>query len=248
MQNNNTDKKEVSKCCGVKIWECKTGAFGSGKDINHCSKCYKIIPAPIKEVCICENPHIESNMCKPYCSKCDKLFIPAPIEEGKECYNCNSAQYTYIDKNSKLCKDCSPAPITVNVREWEKKLEDFKFYEYSHSENDQQNCHSLYKECSVCHISSDCGASRKDCRHPWKKYKWGKCNCGADEKWNELKDFIKSLLSQQDKEWKEKVARIDEMKIKDSKLTTHEQTWYKNAGYNQAIDDIINILNTPNNE
>lgn len=77
---------------------------------------------------------------------------------------------------------------------WEIELEDFKFNDYCHEDTDCHVCSSYYKECSVCERSSDYGASTKKCRHPWKKYEWGKCDCGADKNWNNLVEFIRKLI------------------------------------------------------
>lgn len=72
------------------------------------------------------------------------------------------------------------------------------------------------------------------------------CACGTEKgNCNErLKQCISLLLSQQSKEWKEKVAKIEGMKYYNPLWEISERDKIRN----QAIDDILSILNTPNNE
>ena len=76
---------------------------------------------------------------------------------------------------------------------WEIELDNFRWNEYRHEENDGHVCSSFYKRCSVCHLSSDYGATSKECRHPWTKYELRECDCGADKAWSELVTFVKKL-------------------------------------------------------
>lgn len=54
-----------------------------------------------------------------------------------------------------------------------------------------------------------------------------------------VEDFISTLLTSQ---FQSLYEEVDEMSKVDKKLTTHEQTWYHNAGYNQAISDMKSII------
>src|SRR3990167_5423925 len=67
-------KEERSQCCKAEIWQCKTGAFGSGEDFLACSNCYKHIIPQDQEECICyeQERNGEFNF---KCSKCNRLVF-----------------------------------------------------------------------------------------------------------------------------------------------------------------------------
>lgn len=87
-----------SKCCNAEIWECKTGSFGSGEDINYCSKCHRVIN------CACGDPYIPN--AKHTLKKCE-------VERETFYVHCKNC---VIGENNEYCTTCLCAGNVKNCK------------------------------------------------------------------------------------------------------------------------------------
>lgn len=100
--------------------------------------------------------------------------------------------------------------MTTNTKPfWEDGLEDFKYDSYSHRDDDHIRCETTYS-----------GRGKK------------KCNCGASDSWNKLKEFVAYVESQ---------TLLNAQKtIRELKDGTGETEYWEI--YRKGVDDAANSL------
>jgi hypothetical protein len=132
----------------------------------------------------------------------------------------------------------------------EKTLEEFdELKSYTCEEDDNgKGCESLYWDCKKCGKSGYLYNGMHDkCKH---ERVYRECDCDNLKDWNELKNFLKSKLEEQQEDLKKK---IEGMEIPPPENLTAASTLCSKCGwnndhsqcvcqYNQAIKDVLKLI------